>query len=428
MADKQNSDKKPVDYGEVLVEALKRTPGNIAGGGVDVANLLLGLLTGKGLKGFVDKPVGGSESINQAVGLKQGQDPAQQAAEAVLGMFSPGSMATQAAKTAGIGGAAVLGMLKTLNAGGARPAGKSASQRGMIIPAVGSGKSDLTVKELTDAQKLIAAGKEAEAYDKYKVFIPAHPAYGGELLRVIDDSKNRLTSNRLVSVPGQESDLSMKMLEAKGGTPASFVGESNRDMYDYASLGNLLNAPELYLSTSKIVPELKNIPVVGSMYGQPPIAPGTGYYYPGEKAIGLGPASPFALHSTLLHEIQHAIAEAAGLPAGMPGGHRSLYGGQEITNKFLSAKKQTDKLPDNDPRRQAMQSASEEAFSGYMTDPGEVLSRITQRMFETGNYLVSPNELMKRPELTPFVFMGPPKTLSPEIQQIIQQFTGASKP
>lgn len=133
MADKQTSSKKPVDYGEVLVEALKRTPGNILGGGVDVANLLLGLVTGKGLKGFVDNPVGGSESINQAVGLKQGQDPAQQAAEAVLGMFSPGSMVAQAAKTAGIGGAAVLGMLKTLNAGGAKPTGKGAKETGAIL-------------------------------------------------------------------------------------------------------------------------------------------------------------------------------------------------------------------------------------------------------------------------------------------------------
>lgn len=133
MADKQNSNKKSVDYGEVLVEALKRTPGNIVGGGVDIANIALGLLTGKGFDGLVDKPAGGSKSINESFGMKQSQDPAQQAAEAVMGMFSPGSMAAQGAKTVGIGGAAVLGMLKALNAGGAAPAGKSASQTGAIL-------------------------------------------------------------------------------------------------------------------------------------------------------------------------------------------------------------------------------------------------------------------------------------------------------
>lgn len=162
MADKQTPDKKPVDYGEVLVEALKRTPGNIVGGGVDLVNMALGLLTGKGFDGLVKTPAGGSEQINKAFGMKQSQNPAQQAAEAVMGMFSPGSMAAQSAKTVGIGGAAVLGMLKALNAGGTAPAGKSASQRGIIVAGTPETAELLNVKDVVDrAAEMKAGGKSA---------------------------------------------------------------------------------------------------------------------------------------------------------------------------------------------------------------------------------------------------------------------------
>lgn len=132
MADKQTPSKKPVDYGEVLVEALKRTPGNILGGGVDAANLLLGLITGKGLEGFVKTPAGGSEQINKAFGMGQAQNPVQQAAEAVMSMASPGGMA-----------------------------------KAIILPAA----LLKPVKDIRDATKLVKQGKDAEAWKKYGVYV-----------------------------------------------------------------------------------------------------------------------------------------------------------------------------------------------------------------------------------------------------------------
>lgn len=254
MADKQNSDKKPVDYGEVLVEALKRTPGNIAGGGVDLVNMALGLLTGKGLKGFVDKPVGGSESINQAVGLKQGQDPAQQAAEAVLGMFSPGSMATQAAKTAGIGGAAVLGMLKTLNAGGAKPAGKSASQRGVIIPGTPETAELLNVKDVVDrAAEMSAAGKSAFSIEQEAMnALAAKRNPGGAFIVYIGpDGTPRIKIDPAVAQlnPTFEKSLQTEYTRGRGGqvTLPKSMGPSKDDMLGPATLlSDILYHPSLF--------------------------------------------------------------------------------------------------------------------------------------------------------------------------------------
>ena len=73
--------------------AVKRVPGLLAGAGVDTANLLLGALAGRGFQGLTKKPVGGSESINEAFGLKSSDDPTQNAVEGVLGMMSPGGAA-----------------------------------------------------------------------------------------------------------------------------------------------------------------------------------------------------------------------------------------------------------------------------------------------------------------------------------------------
>jgi len=73
--------------------AVKRVPGLLAGAGVDAANLLLGALAGRGFQGLTKKPVGGSESINEAFGLKSSDDPTQNAVEGVLGMMSPGGAA-----------------------------------------------------------------------------------------------------------------------------------------------------------------------------------------------------------------------------------------------------------------------------------------------------------------------------------------------
>jgi hypothetical protein len=77
----------------VVWNALQRVPGLLAGAGVDAANLLLGALAGRGFQGLSKKPVGGSESINEAFGLKKSDNTTQNAVEGVLGMMSPGGAA-----------------------------------------------------------------------------------------------------------------------------------------------------------------------------------------------------------------------------------------------------------------------------------------------------------------------------------------------
>ena len=76
-----------------LWSALRRAPGLIAGGTVDLANWALGLLTGRGAKGLVDKPIGGGESINEAFGMPKSSDTTQNIAELALSMLSPGGAA-----------------------------------------------------------------------------------------------------------------------------------------------------------------------------------------------------------------------------------------------------------------------------------------------------------------------------------------------
>ena len=79
--------------GQAIWQAVKRAPGLIAGGAVDVANLALGLLSGKGLSGLSAKPVGGGDWINEQFGMTASKDALQQGTEAALSMMSPGGMA-----------------------------------------------------------------------------------------------------------------------------------------------------------------------------------------------------------------------------------------------------------------------------------------------------------------------------------------------
>jgi hypothetical protein len=74
--------------------ALKRTPGLLAGGTVDAINAVLGTVTGKGfLAPLVKNPIGGGESINEAFGMPASEDPFQQGVEAVTSMLNPAGAA-----------------------------------------------------------------------------------------------------------------------------------------------------------------------------------------------------------------------------------------------------------------------------------------------------------------------------------------------
>lgn len=356
MADKQNSDKKPVDYGEVLVEALKRTPGNIAGGGVDLVNMALGLLTGKGLKGFVDKPIGGSESINQAVGLKQGQDPAQQAAEAVLGMFSPGGVAKQA----------------------------------IILPAAVAG---LTMKELKAAQTGIRAGKAEEVYKTQKIY---EDPVTGELLKVIPDKNAALNINNLNIT--RSFDLN------EGPSPPAQVTYSA--MAPQTQLSNVLIHPELY----KLLPELKDTNFSSAVqFPRSGVLPKFmedregGFVRPSgpyKAQIAVGPVTGGNTYndylSNLLHEVQHNIQFATGMPAG---GNTAQFLSQpkerySSAAEFLSQLQRTGNYATGYANK-TLVNALNEAGLRYKNIPGEVQAELVQRQFETGDYVTHPIKLME---------------------------------
>lgn len=62
----------PASENSILTQVfagIKKLPGQIIGGPVDVSNLLLGAVTGKGVSGFTDTPVGGSKQINSFFGM-----------------------------------------------------------------------------------------------------------------------------------------------------------------------------------------------------------------------------------------------------------------------------------------------------------------------------------------------------------------------
>ena len=71
--------------------AVKKTPGNIVGGGVDLMNIIAGAFTGEGTKGLVEEPVGGSAWINKKFDMPTTgkESPVQQVSEFLGGMVNP---------------------------------------------------------------------------------------------------------------------------------------------------------------------------------------------------------------------------------------------------------------------------------------------------------------------------------------------------
>lgn len=82
-----------MDALNTIWQAIKRTPGAFAGGGVDIANFGLGLLTGKGLSGFSPEPIGGSAWINKQFGMQPSTSAIQSGIEAALSSITPSGAA-----------------------------------------------------------------------------------------------------------------------------------------------------------------------------------------------------------------------------------------------------------------------------------------------------------------------------------------------
>ena len=350
MADKQNSGKKPVDYGEVLVEALKRTPGNILGGGVDVANLLLGLVTGKGLEGFVKTPAGGSEQINKAFGMGQGQNPVQQAAEAVMSMASPGGMA-----------------------------------KAIIVPAMLLKRPE----QIRDATKLIKQGKESEAWQKHGIYVDPLDL---EPKTYVNAATARINPAAIGSRSSPDKDKFLVRTYPSNVTKDGTNYELASKLFaaEYPKLGQILDYPEAY----KLFPELQEIPV-GNLFGGWKEAS----YNPQTDLMRLGATDSLQdFISMILHETQHAVQKNAEF---IPGGNPSqFYSSPEaklliedalkpLRKLTSTAQEGTYKLPAEReamrsiinliaPIQKPLENAAIQANKNYMSLGGETEARVVE--------------------------------------------------
>ena len=132
-----------------IVKGVQRTPGNIVGAPVDLSNLVLGAVTGKGLEGFDARPIGGSEHINSMFGLGNSATvpTTQSVTEFITGLINPAS----AAKTAMIVGLPVA--MRTGSAMEKFAAGEKAGQSASELfskTKIFSGSADKLLRTIVD--------------------------------------------------------------------------------------------------------------------------------------------------------------------------------------------------------------------------------------------------------------------------------------
>lgn len=297
MPTKDTKDNKDNDVLRQVVAAALKLPGDIAGGGVDLSNMVLGLLTGKGLDGFVDTPVGGSKQINDLAGLSEERGGlTEESLSAILGLISPGGAAKTAA--AGIGTAALLAKMATTGGGRKEVPASASSQKGVIGPA--KEVLGLSFKEHNRIKQALAQG-----YDRNRMMREEGVFNYG----AIDDSLRANVSDELASI-NQLSGLIR---------PSQYVPDTVA-LRPGANLGleEVLSHPELF----KVFPDLKNVRVKPEFWG----AGGGGFYDPSNNLIGLEPpnvaGSPTtgeqldSLLDVLLHETTHSLQNLTGLASG----------------------------------------------------------------------------------------------------------------
>ena len=341
--------------------ALKRTPGLLAGGPADLANLVLGALTGKGMSGLVSKPLGGAESINEAFGMPASKDAFQQGVEAVTGMLSPGGAA-----------------------------------KAIIIPAA---VAKMTLKELRSAQSLINAGKVDEAYKTHKVY---EDPISGELLKVIPDTNVKLSNKKFdiftnasdkgtptpltvsLGVTAPQTTLAEGLLHPELYAATPDIGTTMLGAYTQRKMGGIKDYAEH--GGAHFVPGNVNMP--------PQIAAGMTSRYPGSI---VNPENPFTtMVSNILHETQHAVQNKTGMPQGgtssqfFTDSNRVKQAQKEIEAQWATGKKATGYA------RTVLDKATDEAFDLYRALPGEVQSRLVQLQYVTGDYNTHPLVLYKQ--------------------------------
>lgn len=257
-----------------LWSALKRAPGILAGGPVDVANLALGLITGKGLQGLVDKPVGGSESINEAFGMPKSNDTTQNIAELALSMLSP-----------------------------------SGAAKAIILPAA-------LLRPMKDIKSAVALTKKGKADEAWK----AHGVY----IDPLDGEPKALIDPRSFKIPDYNISPTLNsnipFTTGIGGIRVSdqFKGQMNA----------VVDAPELFNN----VFALNNIKLI-----REPDPANLGSYNPSTLQLGLNVMkTKQQLKEILGHELQHGVQfEYSLIPGGMPEEFFSTENNRQIIDSLV---------------------------------------------------------------------------------------------
>lgn len=379
--------------GQAIWQAVKRTPGLIAGGAVDVANLALGLLAGKGLDGLSAKPVGGGEWINEQFGMSASKDALQAGTEAALSMLSPGGMA-----------------------------------KAMIFPAAAIGTK---LKDVRAAQQLIKSGKANEAYATHKMY---EDPVTGEILKVVPDTGASLNlSNPAMAV-------SMPHVTPFGpDVPVSVT----MDVSAKQPLSALLNHPDIYA----FMPELKDVAVARKFITPqgtaqyPDVNSGTSFVtVQGNPAISVGqhirskevrnPADE--LIQTLLHEMQHVVQGANAMPKG--GNYKQFLAEPErITQAARELKRlEVEGKVATGYATSVLNKLLDESFKLYQNLPGEVQARLVETQRATKDYTTHPLDIMKSmgvdiPAMEKASTL-PKLDLDPEVQRILDIYAPRNKP
>lgn len=328
-----------MDAIQQLLSGLQKIPTAIAGGPVDLSNLVLGVLSGKGLSGVAEKPVGGSAWLNEKFGI-QGEGLISDAVEMVGSSINPAGLAKSLA---------------------------------ILVPAIVTKDANTILK----AQRALKKGADpAEVFADTGIY--KNPA-SKDLMSVISDANSRLRTENpnITQSPISTGGPTARLSLARGAT---------------SKLSDLLDHPELF----DRVPDLDNIEV-RNMFGGFRSAEYNSY----EKLIRMGATNtPKEFQSILLHETQHGVQDLFDLPFG--GNTGMFYANKPAFDEAASTildlrtdlhkhvREGTISAKDAVPKGESLNDwidlldgARRSASKNYLSLAGEAEARLVQNMFET---------------------------------------------
>ena len=374
-----------------VVTGIKRIPGSIVGGPVDIANLIMGFASGKGADGYVDTPVGGSKQINNAFGIKESKDTVANITELVGSMISP-----------------------------------AAASKAVIVPL------SMAVKEFSaynKANKLVKASTDAVEVG------PGMFAYRGPVDGIVKTALSDVSAKLLAS-PNIERTASV----VNWNGPTMRVGIPT---FTKTKLDEVLDHPELY----KTMPEISNVTVRNEFGGYK-----SGAYSAENDTIYIGTHnSDKEFISTLLHEVQHAIQAKTGMTGGGNPGMfienkaalqtatvkaRNMRDemAEQLTKSNSNIKLTKAELADSPlaAKKEFMQNVVDmlygvdgTAYKNYIQLGGEAESRAVQSMFTNTKKSANPLDHydVSVDKLTDPKNIGTKADMTPEIQTIINFLT-----